>query len=59
MRKGEVGDWRNYFTVAQSEAFDELYASRMSETHGLNLKFELSSATAGLEDKGERAAAME
>jgi len=44
MRKGEVGDWRNYFTVAQSEAFDELYQSRLAST---GLEFEFKIATEG------------
>nr|XP_039253510.1 sulfotransferase family cytosolic 1B member 1-like isoform X1 [Styela clava] len=40
MRKGEVGDWKNYFTLNQNIAFDELYEEKLKNT-GLKLLFEL------------------
>ncbi len=36
-RKGEIGSWKDVFTVAQSEKFDQLYQNR---TKGSGLEFD-------------------
>ena len=37
---GEVGDWKNWFTVAQNEEFDQLYFDKMKDSK-LNFRFEI------------------
>ncbi|PIK58211.1 putative sulfotransferase 1C2A [Apostichopus japonicus] len=39
LRKGIVGDWKNWFTVTQSEKFDELSRQKLAGT-GLSFTFE-------------------
>ena len=38
-RKGEIGSWKDQFSVSQSDAFDQLYQTRMQGS-GLDFDFE-------------------
>ena len=38
MRKGEVGDWKNYFTPEQTARLDAIYDKRMKGS-GIDLEF--------------------
>ena len=40
MRKGEVGDWKNHFSGAQSAQIDEMYVNRVAGK-GLHFKYEI------------------
>ena len=39
LRKGKVGDWKNYLTEEQSKAYDEVYEDFVKET-GYTVTFE-------------------
>ncbi|XP_071495266.1 sulfotransferase 1C2-like [Diadema antillarum] len=39
MRKGIIGDWKNYFSDEQSERFDKIYAEKLAGS-GLHFTFE-------------------
>ena len=38
MRKGKIGDWKNYFTSEQNATFDALYSEKMKDS-GLHFEF--------------------
>ena len=40
-KPGKAGDWKNWFSVAQNERFDEIYNARMKDSK-TKVTFELS-----------------
>ncbi|XP_023222326.1 sulfotransferase family cytosolic 1B member 1-like [Centruroides sculpturatus] len=51
MRKGIIGDWKNYFSPDQNQSFDKLYRNRMKDS-GLNLAFEPEDAFTRMKEHG-------
>ncbi|GBM87569.1 Sulfotransferase family cytosolic 1B member 1 [Araneus ventricosus] len=52
MRKGVIGDWKNYFTEEQNRAFNKLYNKKMQGS-GLELIFEPEEIDTRKNDEGE------
>src|SRR6218665_857643 len=53
MRKGIIGDWKNYFTKEEDRLFDETYTARLNEI-GLKLAYNHQEAMDILGENGTR-----